>query len=194
MSATVSIRVNLNELEDLSDRWLEVAEWLNGDRAGAEAVALKAAQHLVGAIREHILDTSTGRGRRSGALARSFREEVKVTKGAIRFGAHSDLVYAQIQDEGGRVFPKNTKRLAIPLIDMVANKWPRHWPRKELFRRGNALSRRLGKGKKARVENVYALAKHVDIPAKHYLDKARAQAMPDIAKLFVRAIVEYMAK
>lgn len=189
-SATVS--VDLKGLDDLSDRWSEAVSWVRGNRPEAKRTALSAAQILVGEIREAIMDSpATARqlpNQRTGGLARSYREEVKVTGGQWLIGAYSDLVYARIQDEGGRIFPSRMQRLAIPLTRKAAIRWPRDWPRGKLFRRGNALTERRGK----QLINHYALAKSVKITGKKYTERAKTTAMPQIAKLIIRRLVAEM--
>ena len=190
MSRGATISYNLKGLSELSDQWEEAIDWIRGNRGDAERVALAAAQVLVGAVREHIMDTSRGRGPRTGRLARSFREEAEVTQRSMHIRAVSDLIYASIQDKGGIIRPKHVKKLAIPLIPMAIGKWPRHWPKGKLFRRGNALSIRHGKGKRARIENVYALADSVKIEPKHYLEKASRQAAPEIAAFIAKKLAQ----
>lgn len=195
MTVRAGVRVNLRALDELSDRWSEAIEWIQSDRGGAERVALQGAQILVGRTREAILDSASGRslpGQRTGALARSFRERVRVTRSGIEMEAKSKLVYARIQDEGGRIFAKK-RMLAIPMTSVAVRKWPRDWPRGQLFRpRGKSyLAEATGNGK---IKVHYLLRASVRIRPKNYTEKARERAVPEIARLFVRSLAKEVVR
>ncbi|NIU03768.1 MAG: hypothetical protein GWO40_05620 [Gammaproteobacteria bacterium] len=164
----------------------------------------QASQILVGDVREAILSSYSDSWPgtvRTGALARSFREYVEVTQRRVRIGASSDLVYARIQDQGGRITPKTRKALAIPLRRVPVGKWPRHWPKGELFtlrKKDRPTGDTVGilyrkTGKRGRLQAMYLLRRSVKIPAKRYLDAAAKSARPKIAKLISRAIGEEVA-
>jgi hypothetical protein len=194
MGIRVSVSVDTKALDELAERFADVSRAISAGDARAMRIAEQSAAILVGNVREAVLDSASskrGYSGRTGALARSFRETVSVTGGMLRIAAESDLVYARIQDQGGFIRPKTVKRLAIPLIPMAVGKWPRHWARGKLFRRGNALSTRPTKG--AEPINVYALAKQVRIPAKRYLKKATEKALPRIAKFMAQSVVREFA-
>lgn len=196
MTARTGITVDLKALEELESRWNQLREFAKSDTAEAEKLALNAAQILVGEIRETVMETSSGSTRsvspRTGALARSFREEVKVAAGVIRIGAFSDLVYAAIQDRGGRITPRTRKSLAIPMTSKAAIRWPRDWPKDELFRPRGKDYLASKKGKKG-IEVQYLLRKSVRIKPKDYLSKANDKALPKVAALFVRRLAEGVA-
>lgn len=192
MTVETGITVDLSELEGLGERWEEFADWTRSNKGDAERLALKAAQVLVGAIREEILSSpapSRGTGVRTGALARSYREQVKVSNWTFRIGAFSHLVYAGIQDRGGRIYPRTRKALAIPMTRKAAIRWPRDWPRGKLFRPRGKSYLASAKGKHG-IEVQYLLRKSVRIKPKHYLRDASKVALPQIGKLFVKRIAD----
>ena len=193
MGVRVSVQVDTSALKELADKWSDVQRVMRGNSPAARRIADKAAMMLVGDVRESVLDTVRSRfgySGRTGALARSYRESVSFTNGAWRIAAESDLVYARIQDQGGVIRPKTVKALAIPLIPMAVGKWPRHWKRGELFRRGNALSRMRG----GRPQNVYALSKSVRIVGKRYLDRAAKISLPRIARFMAVEVTQELAR
>jgi len=189
MAFGATIRINIKDLEGLNGRWGDLRTMLRSGSDDAKKTVNQAAQILVGEVRDEILSNPTASTRfysvRTGALARSYRERTSVRPGSISIGAESDLIYARIQDLGGRIFPKTGKRLAIPMLSVAAGKWPRHFPRGELFRRGSVLSRRVG----GRTENVFMLLKSVRIKPKHYTRSAMERAKPQIAKAFVNLLI-----
>lgn len=192
MTARATVRVDLSALEELHDKWDDALGWVQGNRAEAQRFAFKNAEELTGEVREKILDSAQGRalpGQRTGALARSFREEWGISRtGNMRIGTFSRLVYAGVQDHGGRIHAKR-QFLAIPLTAKSVTKWPRDWPRGELFfirsRRGNALlAMRNGRG----IRPMYALKRSVYIQPKHYTRDAIRAFMPGFVKRLTRAI------
>ena len=114
-----------------------------------------------------------------GGLARSYQVEL-VDKGEtyVGVGVFSDLVYAEIQDEGGDVFPKK-KWLAYPhkkARSYVGVRWPRDFPKGKL---GFALSKHDPSGtaylfESGRKKPVFILKKTVHIPGLNYLESALA--------------------
>ena len=113
-----------------------------------------------------------------GDLARSFEVEL-IDKGeeSVSVGVFSDLVYAEIQDEGDTISPKK-KWLAYPHKDAksyVGVRWPRDFPDGQL---SFALSKHDPSGtaylfEDGRKKPVFILKKEVEIPGLKYLDKAR---------------------
>lgn len=189
MAFAVSTRTDLSELDEFAGRLNGVWESLGRDTGLATRAANLAGDELVGQIREAILSgpaPSRFFSVRTGALARSFRKRVRVTRRSINIAAVSDLVYARIQDKGGIILPRTVKRLAIPLTSWASKRWPRDVPRGTLFRRGNALSRRVGRRK---IVNEYALAKQVRLKGKDYSGTAMEKAAPIIAQIFIEELI-----
>lgn len=147
-----------------------------------EEGALLAAEHAAGELREVVLQEFDTR---TGTLAASWRarlvaaEDVSVTAGAF-----SDVVYARIQDEGGTIFPRTVKRLAVPLKRSIpVGKWPRHFPKGALFlNQQHQTLHDAGTG-----EPMFALKRHVTIPGRNYIEKARERAEPEIAEIIADA-------
>ena len=192
MGVRVSVQLDTRALKELEERWADVRKVMGGQSPAARRIADSSAMILVGEVREAVLNSARSRfgyAGRTGALARSFRESASFTGSTWRIAAESDLVYARIQDQGGFIRPRTVKSLAIPLIPMAIGKWPRHFARGELFRRGNALSRMRGK----RVENVYALSKQVYIRPKKYLQAAADVALPKIARFMAVEVTQEIA-
>ena len=111
-----------------------------------------------------------------GALAGSFEVQV-LNQGAdsISIGVFSDLVYAEIQDEGGEIKAKAPlKYLAYPHKDaksIIGIRWPRDFAKGELQfikskKPGTAL---LYQGNRL----MFILKERVELPGLRYLDKAR---------------------
>lgn len=189
MTIGISTSINLRALEDLAAKWNDIAAALVRDEGVTKQVAEMAAQILTGDVRQVLMEMPANNRSalsRTGALARSFRPVARITQRTMHIASVSDLVYARIQDVGGFIRPKSVRFLAIPLVSMAHGKWPRHWKRGELFRRGMALSRKISKG---RYENVYALSRRVRIEAKRYSKVATERAAPDVAKLVIRDLL-----
>ena len=109
-----------------------------------------------------------------GALAGSFEVQVlNQGEDSISIGVFSDLVYAEIQDEGGEIKAKK-KYLAIPFKDsksIIGVRWPRDFAEGELQfikskKPGTAL---LYQGNRL----MFILKERVELPGLRYLDKAR---------------------
>lgn len=81
---------------------------------------------------------------------------------------YSTSYIAEHVHKGGIIRPKNGRMLAIPLTDAARRKWPREWPRDELFiiRRKHdgkdqaVLARK--KGKRGLLEELYVLKRWVE--------------------------------
>ena len=150
--------------EDLKglDDWAEEAG-AKVEEAAASGVLL-AAEHAAGEIRNRVLRVFTGAP--TGNLARSFTATfVGNTEGGIGAMAASDLIYAGIQDRGGVIKPKSVKRLAIPQVRLPIGKWPRHFAKGELVRRGGALYEAGEGGRK-----MFVLARQVRITGRNYIE------------------------
>ena len=164
------------------------------DAEGAR-LALRAAQHVVGEIRSTLYETVKSGS--TGGLARSF-EATLLGRGGKVFGAAaaSDSVYARIQDEGGTIYPRTVKRLAIPLHDfgrLAIGKWPRHWAPGKLVpiksKRGNMILAEIrGTGKRAKIIPRYLLKRSVTLSAKGYLETAANRAMPGVEDILAEGV------
>lgn len=162
---------------------------VNVDKTIAKAL-LDAALYVEGELREEVMNTFSKGG--TGALARSFKAQLLEDEGSIkRSGAYSDLVYARIQDEGGRITPKTRKHLAIPLSQeaKVPGKWPRTWAPRQLFRftskRGNKL---LGERQGTKIKTHYLLRESVRLDGKGYIERARRNAEAGIRRVFENSL------
>lgn len=163
-------------------------------QTAVEGGVFEAAQHVEGEIRSEVTRTFP-RGR-TGNLRGSFLAQW-VRRGDTRevtAGAFSDLVYARIQDGGGLITPKTGRHLAIPLKKLPVGKWPRHFPRGELFmitsRAGNKLlMRRVSRNK---IEPMFLLKRSVmlrgNTPQRHYLDRAKRNAEPGVETILGRRV------
>jgi len=129
-------------------------------------------------LREHIVEAimSLAKGGKGG-LRDSYQVEL-VSKGEEKaeVGVFSDLVYAEIQDTGGDIFPKN-KWLAYPHKDAkkyVGVRWPRDFPEDQLFFRLGKRPNTAYLFEEGRAKPVFILKKMVHIPGMLYLDWAEA--------------------
>jgi hypothetical protein len=152
---------------------------------------LRLAQASTGEIRSQIYSTFKGR---TGGLAKSFREVfIKQTAIEVSARSFSDLVYAKIQDEGGTIHAKR-KWLAIPIGRKVPlGKWPRDYGRGELILVGKeglglVLARIIGKGKKAKVDPLFALRRSVTLTGRGYVEKARGEVAKVADKIMADGI------
>lgn len=148
---------------------------------------LEAAQYTAGIIREIIYATFKGR---TGNLARSFKETFLGWRGTeVSAIAHSDLIYARIQDEGGVIRPNTVGHLAIPLRDLPVGKWPRHWAKGQLkFIPGVSGGILATVSKGGRITPQYALKKRVIIRGRNYLETARKKAEPGVAEIMGQGV------
>lgn len=169
---------------------------------------LDAALHAEGEIKQAISELFASGG--TGELARNPKATLLEVEGAIKSsGAFLDLVYADIQDRGGTIYPKNVKNLAIPLsaTAKVPGKWPRTWPRGpdkpkvKDFVRGTLFFHKSKKGNKLLVEKTrtgtvgprggrkieitphYVLKPEVTIKGKGYLKRAADRAAAGIVEI-----------
>jgi len=163
---------------------------------GAEApqAVLRAANHAGGEIARQVF-AKHGGGK--GTLARSFLPAAFVdVPGSIAAGAFSDLVYAEVQDQGGTIRPKSGKNLAIPLTPQARNRWPRDWGDKLFFLKSKngkgLLAERVGNGKKLKVQ--YVLQPQVTITGSGYIRAAAAVAAPVIGEIIATAVDKAMDK
>lgn len=180
-------------------------------RLGEESarMVLAAAEHVAGTIREVVYEKFPDG--RTGALARSFRPVFLGRDNAgVSAAAASDLVYARIQDEGGKILPKTVKRLAVPIkgAGVPIGKWPRHFAKGELtFVNFGRLGMSAGdsgkppilarvyknkKGETIRFKPMFVLLSSVTITGKRYLDTAADRAAEGVEEImaegYARAI------
>lgn len=131
---------------------------------------------------------------RTGNLARSWKPTPlqEGAGGTVSVSVVSDVVYARIQDEGGRVFPKR-QYLAVPLEGRTGSLWPRDMGRDALF-----PSRTKGGGLVLRDVTdgvpLYSLRRFVDIPAKNYIAAAVKSSRPKLALVFGERMVAAVRK
>lgn len=201
-SIRTSVRLDTAALRGFGGKFANLSRSIDTVRGPLGPAYQTASEILTGDVRETILAGYTSSSPavvRTGALARSFRGFARDGKNRVVIGSESDLIYARIQDQGGRIWPKTRKALAVPNIRVPIGKWPRHWGKKELFfikgksTKANTvgvLVRKLGKGKRQRLQAVYTLKAYVDIAPKHYLEKATATAKPKIVRFLGSRMME----
>jgi len=152
----------VDKLDELAEK---IPEDFIFDGMLAEAEFLRA--DIVGSIYDSAKDPK-------GDLARSFEVQlIDQNKDSMSVGVFSDLVYAEIQDEGGEINAKK-KYLAYPHKDaksIIGVRWPRDFPKDALQfvkskKPGTAL---LYQGTRL----MFILKERVELPGLRYLDKAR---------------------
>lgn len=170
---------------------------------------MQAAVHYEGELKQAINDVFTGG---KGQLARNPKATLINEKGEVKkAGAFLDLVYADIQDQGGTIFPRAAKALAIPLTKKAEKRYPREWPRFQLTlidrsKKGKppllveekGTWKKLGRsgGKELvvkRMEIHYVLKKSVTIRGKGYVERARRAAESTVKEIigeFVGVAIE----
>jgi hypothetical protein len=164
-------------LADIATRIPE--DWMLGPMLEqAEMLRGKIVRAILGAAKEP-----------KGDLMRSYQVEL-MDRGedSVSVGVYSDLVYAEIQDEGDTIYPKK-KWLAYPHKDAksyVGVRWPRDFPRGKLK---FALSRHDPNGtaylfEDGREKPVFILKKEVEIPGLNYLNTAIEQYDQEVEKNF----------
>jgi hypothetical protein len=182
---------------------LSIADIKQRIHKGMQDGTFEAAQHVEGVIKDTVRRMFPHA--RTGELMRSFHAGWVQRRGgdSVSAGAFSDLVYAQIQDEGGIIKPKEMKYLAIPLIKMAVGKWARPWPRHKkgtptrsgetvcfknpksgkllIWRLGAKIARSKGGGRQ--VTPIYVLKKSVKVTPKRYLDIATDKSGPGVEKI-----------
>lgn len=176
-----------------------VGEVSKGVKRSVPRITRQVAVLAQGPLRESIVATMKEGGRwAKGRLARSVTTEVleqsnpessSATK-VYSFVTGSRLVYARIQDQGGIIRPRTVRYLAVPTRNLGArmrSRWPRDWPRGELFLIP-AVGPRAGKDPllarkvRNRIKVMYVLKKQVTIPAKDYTGKALDKGGPLLAR------------
>jgi hypothetical protein len=161
-----------------------IAKGLSG---GTATALLKAAAYAAGELRR-TSQMLTKSGKQKGGLARSWKEQLNEVSGdTLSVGAYSAMPYAQIQNEGGIIRAKR-KFLAIPLNGVPRGKWPRDYPRGELFRpMGRDGKPRtvlaMKTGQRGKLKILFALTPSVRIDATGYIDFAAESAAPKIEEI-----------
>lgn len=149
-----------------------------------EPVAPKVAQTLLRAAHIAAKALAKHAPKDTSALARSFLANVGFVQNSARSvvtRAFSPLVYAHIQDQGGTIYPKTAKALAVPLSAQAKTRWPRDWPAGQLTliaTNGKALL--IEKLTRDRFKLHYVLKDQVTIEGSDYVKKARREAKPQI--------------
>lgn len=154
-------------------------------RKGAEFGMFKAAQYARGEVQRQI---SGGFKSGRGGLARSYVATIlkPTKKGELRAGAVSSLVYAKIQNEGGRVTAKAARALTIPLthearrasqVGRTAREFPT--PLALIWPKGKSTGWLVEKQRRKSIMH-YLLTRSVKIPGTRYLEKARDAAEEQI--------------
>jgi len=149
---------------------------------------IAAAQHLEGTIREVIMRTFQGR---TGQLARSFKTEfVQLPDGTVTARVASRLVYAGIQDEGGTIYPRRAKKLAVPIgagAHLPVGTYARDVPGLTLIKSksGNSILAKVsrGRGGVRDIKAYFVLKDSVRLRGRQYLAKAEAEARPGIERI-----------
>lgn len=160
-----------------------------------EKAVLDGAIEAVGAIRSELYASAKGR---TGDLARSFKERfLGWEKAIVGAAAESELVYAGVQDQGGTIYPRVRKNLAVPIFGgktLPVGKWPRHFDKNELQlivrKNGSPLLARVKKrkGQDSQIEPMFVLKRSVRVRAKYYLEAARQKALPAIQELLSKSV------
>lgn len=148
-----------------------------------ENSTLRAAEEVAGNVRREVIKRLAKDP--TGNLARSFRPSlVQKSKRKMVAGVFSDVVYAEIQDQGGTIFPKK-KKLAVPLpgAPVPRGKWPRDFARGELFRMGSVLAKARKRGKAI---PMFALVSSVRIRGVQYIDAAILASNQGVEKILVK--------
>lgn len=174
------------------ERGINLSTKISALKAMGPKLVLKAANHAGGEIARSVYAKHGGG---SGALARSFLPAsfVSAPNGQVAAGAFSDLVYAEVQDQGGTIEPKSGKNLAIPIgAKRTDVRWPRDYPK-------DSLKFIMAKGKKLLVEKVgkgkdfvvrFVLKPSVKITGSGYLAAAASAAEPGIEKILQENVDE----
>ena len=121
---------------------------------------------VVGELSVAVVETLTKNP--TGALARSFKHELRGGSGTPELVVGSPQPYAEIQDTGGTIYPKRARRLAVPLPGVPRGMGPREWPTPLVLIKGRVLAETRGK----RVIPRFVLKQSVTIPGTRYVEKA----------------------
>lgn len=159
-------------------------------------VAFQAGEIIAGELRRQIAswpDAPSGLSTKTGALARSFKADIRINGSKFTVEVSSNLPYAGIQDTGGTIVPTRRRYLAIPLTKQARRRRPREWPTKLvcIHKRSSedpVLAEIKGKGKRAKVVAQYLLRKYVTLAGHHYIEAARKEALKKIKVLIANTL------
>jgi hypothetical protein len=170
-------------------------------RAGAMKAARIVSRYVVREIRDKLHKSKFGL---TGALSRRWTETFMAEHGkvvAVKSWS-GGTTYAYVQDQGGTIFPRKRKLLAIPLNAQAGKRWPRDWQKGRKKKVGDLVAiPRKGKppilcqivGKEGkngwRYKPQYALAKSVRIEGVHYVDSGWEKAKEEVYFLFPELVV-----
>mgnify|MGYP001561734624 CR=1 FL=1 len=175
------------------------------DKQGAFIKALTKAtleieSKLKTAVTNDILHVRSGRLRSSigSIITESGNSIIGLIGSGVRQGDR--VKYADIQETGGIVKPKNSKYLAVPLPAAltpagVLRRKPRDWPDTFVMKSGNGnLLIVQKKGKRVtRLVALFILKKQVTIPASHYMSRVAENMQGKVTDIImdgIRAEVE----
>jgi len=183
-------------MADLGGAIVRITDTLASELTEVTAKAMLQVAAFAGGVIQDNIRSSFKPG--TGALARSFQSPtfVDAGKGRVAAGVFSDLEYAKIQDQGGTIFPKTVKHLAIPLSKKAGLRWPREWGKGELFMVRPKASGKLllASGSSGKLTFHYVLKKSVTIRGKEYIAKSRAEVEQKAPEVLARALDRLAAK
>lgn len=166
---------------DIDTRVLDGFEGMDLQPEMAQAV-FRAATEAGGQIQEEgyaqFVDTT-------GDLPRSFLPPVFLEeRERISAGALSTLPHADIQDRGGTIKAKGSRRdphLAIPLTPMAKKRWPRDWGKSLHLE----VKKSTGKGVLRTRDRVaqYVLKKEVTLDGSRYIQIAAEKVTPKVREI-----------
>lgn len=160
----------------------------NADKAVSIAL-FRCAQHAEGEIKRTLQKTFKPG---TGNLMRSFTAQMLSKKGStLTAGAVSDLVYAEIQNDGGTIRSSRgpSKFLAYPVVDMPVGQWASDTP--DLHVGIAPYPSKLGlvlMDSSNRV--IFNLAKKVTIKPTKYLEKAQESSSKEWSRIFNERLAE----
>lgn len=147
---------------------------------------LQIGAHFSGEIAKQVAAfTSQSKGRKTGALMRSWRTGLKKRPKSHTIKVFSDLPYAGKLQVGGRILPKSAKNLAIPVTESVGALGPRDldvkfsWP--IFMKTGTKMLVDASTGKP-----LFVLKPFVDLKGPYigYLDRAAEEGSEKVNTLF----------
>jgi hypothetical protein len=164
--------------------------------------------HLHAAVARNI-GTGGLIGRRTGNLARALMEQITVTADGVTGELWPDpdkVPYGAIQEDGGTIVPKSAQALAIPLAAMLTGNGVARGTAAQVRQAPSAFGYQRtfipkgknvilgvigdarfagtkGKGGRGSIIPLFALAKSVAIPGRHYMATTLIQEWPWIADL-----------
>lgn len=106
-------------------------------------------------------------------------ERAEILIGTGHYIGRQEVVYADIQERGGWIFPRKAKALTIPFpgVKGVARNYPNSFIMRT--KAGNSIIA-MKTGKRGRIRPLFLLAKSVRLPARHWFTRPIAERMPDL--------------